>query len=140
MPEPDSSDRSERAGSPSTAAGRPLAETRGPNWGLPDAAGGSVPITRPIRMDCYKDRLLIVPERGASGVKEVPLGASTEDGIDELLSGVWSVMDRWGIAGRGMYWRPVLSVRVAADAEWRFAELQTLLDGSGLGVKRKDGP
>jgi len=42
----------------------------------------------------------------------------------------------WGIAGRGMYWRPVLHVYVAPEAEQRFAELSALLEGSGLTVER----
>jgi hypothetical protein len=46
-------------------------------------------------------------------------------------------MEAWGMAGRGMYWRPVLQVRVAAGAERRFAELAALLEGSGLTVERR---
>ena len=41
------------------------------------------------------------------------------------------------MAGRGMYWRPVLQVYVAPDAERRFADLATLLAGSGLTIERK---
>ena len=41
------------------------------------------------------------------------------------------------MAGRGMYWRPVLQVSVAPDAQQRFAELAALLEGSGLTVERK---
>ena len=113
-----------------------LADTRGSNWGLPDAAGGSVPITRPIRIDCYPDRLLLVPEQGLGGSKVIPLKMRTEDAVDELISTIWDHMESWGIAGKGMYWRPVLNLYVAPNAEDRFEELKTLLDGSGLEVKR----
>jgi hypothetical protein len=135
-------ERASEAGGPSRpapdASVQSLADKRGRDWGLPDAARGSVPITRPIRVECHADRLVIVPERGLSGLKEVSLGASTEDAVESFISSVWEVIDGWGIAGRGMYWRPVLNVRVAAGGERRFSDLQTLLDGSGLDVNRKE--
>jgi len=114
-----------------------LASKRGRDWALPDAANGSVPITRPIRVECRSDQLLIVPEAGLSGVKAISLGARTETSTQAFISAVWDHMETWGIAGRGMYWRPVLNVYVAPGAEQRFADLQMLLDGSGLKVVRK---
>jgi hypothetical protein len=47
-------------------------------------------------------------------------------------------MDRWGIAGRGMYWKPVLKVQVIPGGENRFKDLQTLLEDSGLDVQSAD--
>jgi len=114
-----------------------LAKSRGQNWGLRDAAQGSVPITRPIRIDLYPDRLLIVPEQGLAGIKVISLGAKTEDTIDDTISAIWDLMDSWGIAGKGMYWRPVLNVHVAPTADPRYHDLASLLQGSGLEVKRK---
>ena len=46
-------------------------------------------------------------------------------------------MDAWGMAGSGMYWRPILNVYVAPNAERRFSDLQTLLEDSGLTLQRK---
>ena len=114
----------------------PLSGARGGNWGLPDASDGSVPITRPIRIDCYPDRLLLVPEEGLTGSKAISLGPETEDAIDGFVAAIWDHMDSWGIAGKGMYWRPVLNMHVAPSAEDRYGELKSLLDGSGLEVKR----
>jgi hypothetical protein len=114
-----------------------LAKHRGKDWGLPDAARGSVPISRPIRVRCQQDRLVIVPEKGLGHERSVALGPRTEASIDEFVSAVWEHLESWGIAGYGMYWRPILSVHVAPDAERRYAEIATLLDGSGLNVERK---
>lgn len=114
-----------------------LAKQRGRDWGLPDAAGGSVPISRPIRVHCYPDRLVIVPERGLGPEKSISLGTHTAESIDQLVSAIWEHMQSWGIAGNGMYWRPMLDVYVAPDAQQRYADLDTLLDGSGLTVQRK---
>jgi hypothetical protein len=114
-----------------------LAEKRGPNWGLRDASRGSVGVTRTIRIDCYADRLVVVSERGPAGDKTIMFGPQTETSINALVSTVWERIEAWGIAGRGMYWRPQLHVHVAPDAEDRFMELSTLLEGSGLTVERK---
>ena len=114
-----------------------LAEKRGTDWGLRDAARGSVGMTRPIRVACYADRLVILSERGADDNKTIALGPRTATSIDALISAVWEHMESWGMAGRGMYWRPLLHVYVASDAESRFTELSALLDGSGVLVERK---
>jgi hypothetical protein len=115
---------------------RSLAEKRGLDWALPGAARGSVGVARPVRIDCHQDRLVVAPESGAVG-KSVPLGARTEESIDAFLSAVWEHMDSWGIAGKGMYWRPILNVHVAPNGELRYEELNALLEGSGFEVRRK---
>jgi hypothetical protein len=115
-----------------------LAATRGKDWGLPDAASGSVPITRPIHIECEVDRLVIVPEKGLSGGKVILLGSRSEESMDEFISAIWTHMRSWGIAGKAMYWRPVLEVHVAADAGQRCRDLETLLEGSGLSIQRKE--
>ena len=114
-----------------------LAKHRGRDWGLPEATSGSVPISRPIRILCDRDRLVIVPERGLARPIPILLAPSTAESVDEFVSEVWDHMQSWGIAGNGMYWRPVLNVYVAPEGERRYAELKTLLEGSGLNVERK---
>jgi hypothetical protein len=116
---------------------RSLAERRGEDWGLRDAARGSVGVTRPIRIECHADRFVVLSERHPAENKVVPLGPRTASSIDTLISEIWVHIESWGIAGRGMYWRPVLQVAVAPDAEERFSDLTALLDGSGLTVKRR---
>lgn len=113
-----------------------LAETRGQNWGLPDANQTAVAITRPIRLECHSDRLVIVPEAGLGSPKPIELGQNTEASIDSFVSTVWDYMEGWGRAGRGMYWRPVLNVYAAPDAARRVTDLEVLLRDSGLLVKR----
>ena len=114
-----------------------MVDKRGEDWGLRDAAHGSVAVTRPIRVECYPDRLVLVPEPGSGSPKTIPMPATTERAIDKLVSVVWEHMDSWGMAGRGMYWRPILHVAVAPGAEPRFDDLSRLLQGSGLTVQRK---
>jgi len=115
-----------------------LADRRGKNWGLPDTVRSAVPITRPLRIDCTGDRLVVRSEENAArGAKVVPLKEKTEDSIEELVSIVWEHIDKWGSAGRGMYWRPILSVDVQPGGAARFADLQILLADSGLDVRAR---
>ncbi len=116
---------------------RSLAERRGEDWGLRNAGRGSVGVTRPIRIECYADRLVVVSDRSPAESKVIGLGPRTASSIDAFISAIWGHIDGWGIAGRGMYWRPVLQVWVAPGGEGRFADLAALLDGSGLTVKRR---
>lgn len=116
-----------------------LADSRGKNWGLPNAARGSVGVVRPIRVRCFPDRLELSSSAGQAAPQVVPLGPRTEDAVDEVISAVWDQIKPWGIAGRGMYWRPLLKIDVVPEAGGRFTELKTLLDNSGLLVERTSG-
>ena len=69
--------------------------------------------------------------RGPGGI-EVPLPGRTEAAIDQFVSTLWDHIATWGIAGKGMYWRPVVDLYVVPDAAWRADQLKKLLDGSGL--------
>lgn len=115
---------------------RSLAQQRGRDWGLPAAARDAVPITRPISIICTNDRAIILSDE-LQPANVIRFSGRTVDSIDDLVSTVWDQVDGWGMAGQGMYWRPVLAIDVAADGEARFGALAALLDGSGLEVKRK---
>ena len=113
-----------------------MARTRGKNWGLPESSRNSTPLTRPIQMYCSADQLTLFSDRGVPD-KQIPLAGRTQESVDLMVSQVWDHVKAWGIAGRGMYWKPVLSVHVAPDGTARFNELKQLLEGSGLEVTGK---
>jgi hypothetical protein len=115
-----------------------LADKRGQDWAIRDVTKNSVGITRTIRVDCYPDRLVIVPDSRAESAIAVPLDANSARSLNRFVSTVWEHMDTWGIAGRGMYWRPVLEFHVAPGSESRFADFHRLLEGSGFIVKTRD--
>jgi hypothetical protein len=116
---------------------RSLAETRGQNWGLSPAARASNPITRPIHIVCEGDKLLVHAERPGDSPVIVPLGQRTQDSVDQLVAKVQERITDWGIAGRGLYWRPQLILRVGHSGEGRYADLEALLADSGFDVKRR---
>ena len=115
-----------------------LSKTRGRNWALSEDAVGATGITRPIRLACYSDRILLLPEdRRSSKPDELVITGSLQDQIDELVSRIGKRIEGWGIAGPGMYWKPVLVVQVPQSAEQRYRELAGLLQNSGIEVKRR---
>jgi hypothetical protein len=114
-----------------------MAKSRGRDWGLPEAGPAAVAATRPIAVECYNDRLVILPEASNEAPREIRLGANTQESMDELVSNVWQHMKGWGIAGKGMYWRPTLWVDVKPGAADRYADMKTLLAESGLDVRER---
>jgi hypothetical protein len=107
------------------------------NWGLRNAGENGLAITRPIHVNLYPDRLVLVPETGVGQERTIPIPAGTAKSIDPLVTAVWEQMDTWGMAGKNMYWRPLLSIYIAPGAERRFQDLDRLLQGSGLIVQKK---
>ena len=114
-----------------------LADKRGIDWALHDRTRGAVPLARPIRVECYPDHVVILPEPGLPGGRMIPLGPRTEGDVDGFVKAILEQMEPWGIAGRHMYWKPILHFQVMPGAEPRYADFQRLLDGSGLAVERK---
>jgi hypothetical protein len=115
-----------------------MASKRGENWGVPPKAPESVAITRPIRVRCSSTRLEIISEnnRVIEG-QPIPFGRYTEDSVDALVGRIWQRMEGWGMAGKNLYWHPVLQLEVMPDGEARADDLKTLLAGSGLDISEK---
>jgi hypothetical protein len=133
----DAESKPNKSGKDGNSSVESLAKKRGRDWGLPDASQAAVAVTRPVFLECRPDRLVILPEEGTGGGKEIALGGKTQEAVEDLVSAVWAHMKTWGIAGKGLYWKPTLLMDVAPGAEARYAELETLLADSGLEVKRR---
>ena len=124
----------------------PRINTTGRNpgsWPTPEARTGDC-ATRPSAPPPLRGhpagllcRSLGALRRRRADQRDNSLGCAEDDSVDALVSAIWRQMESWGIAGRRMYWRPVLNVYVMPDGQQRFAELDRLLDGSGLGVQRR---
>jgi hypothetical protein len=115
-----------------------IARRRGRDWGLQNAENTESPLTRPILVQCYPDRLVIVPEDRTQQAMITPLDGEAENTIDEFVINVWKHTRHWGIPGRGLFWKPTLVMDVAPGGDARFAEIQALLDDSGLDVQRRN--
>lgn len=115
-----------------------LSNTRGRDWGIPGASHESFPVTRPIFVRCYPDKLTILADESSSTGKNIALTEQTKDSIDDFVSALWQQMKSWGIAGKGMHWRPALIFTVEPGAVDRYADLKTLLADSGFDVRERN--
>jgi hypothetical protein len=112
---------------------------RGTNWGLPGANLRSTAVTRPIHVVVLLDRIVIVPERGDDR-QPVTLRiqkAITAADVDKFVAAVQHEMKFWGLAVANGYWKPLLQLQVAPDAEHQYEALVGALEGSGFDVERK---
>jgi hypothetical protein len=112
-------------------------QVRGHNWALPNMHNASMGVQRPIRVECYADRLILLPDTHDQEAQTIPLGERTDDAVDQLMAAVRTYTKSWGMAGRGMYWKPQLVLNVNPNAESRAADLQAILADSGWDVKRR---
>jgi hypothetical protein len=88
-------------------------------------------------IECYNDRLVILPESKNELPQVTPLGPKAQDSMDEFVSHVWQHMKGWGMAGKGLHWRPTLLMQVEPGAADRYAEVKSLLADSGLDVHER---
>jgi hypothetical protein len=124
--------------SPQQKKARKAIKSGGENWGLPNSAGKAVGVSRPIRMECHENRLLLLPEQGDGRTPlVVPIEGDLSQNLDAVIAAVWQRMDRWGLAVSNGYWKPILTIDVKPGGEECFWELQQLLRGSGIEVEKK---
>ena len=119
---------------PSSTEHSPISDVRGKNWALPGASSGAVPFQRSVRIELTPEAITLYSTDPRQSPETISFDASTRDTIEQLVSGIWEHMEHWGIAGRGMYWRPVLNIYVSPGAKQRAIELQQLLKQSGLQI------
>ncbi len=109
------------------------------NWALPASFGKTTAVTRPIKIACLPDRLVVVPDKGddraASVIAISPQLQPAE--VDAFVAAVQKRLTSWGPAMTNGFWKPVLQVEVTRGAEPQFETLQMLLQGSGFEIQRK---
>ena len=88
-------------------------------------------------VECYNDRLVIMPESKNELPQVTMLGPKAQDNIDQFVSRVWQHMKGWGTAGKGLHWQPTLLMQIEPGAADRYAEVKALLDNSGLDVHER---
>jgi len=111
----------------------------GSNWGLPGSQGRTTAVTRPIRIICLPDRLIVVPERGDDrATTNIAISPDIQPAeADAFVTAVQKQVTAWGPALTNGYWKPVLQFEVTRAAEPQFESVQQLLRGSGFEIQRK---
>lgn len=132
-------------GSASCSVNSKASRNRGKDWAIRDATPASVAIRRTVQVAVRPEQIAILPDRVQTGlVVQEPVGmtfsVNANQGIpvETFVSGLWEHMEQWGIAGDGLYWKPVLVLNVAPGGERRAIELTQLLRNSGVEVHTND--
>ena len=117
-----------------------IADSRGKNWAIARGSRSSVAIRRPIQVVVRKNQIALLPSRHANeGVEAtgsvISLNQSTKQISDEFVEALRTRVDQWGLAGNGLYWRPVLELHIGPDAAQTARGVSQLLRGSGVEVK-----
>jgi hypothetical protein len=68
----------------------------------------------------------------------IAVPGATAEAIDPLVAAIHARVDRWGIAGDRMYWKPQLVLSETTDGRSRREELERLLADSGLDTRSSD--
>ncbi len=145
-----STDTSDQQGSPQLSLDKtfngqkqeavaPVASRRGRGWAWSQGPRTQTPVGRSIRMQCLEDRWIVLPDSGQANdpaAVTIAFDTTPQQRAEKLAKVVAERVDSWGLALTGGYWKPVLVVDVGAGAEWRFNQLQQLLDASGLEIQR----
>ena len=115
-----------------------LASSRGSGWATNNLQPDAVGIQRPIYLVCATESISLLPEKGTSQeLVSWQHGGRTEQVVDALVKGIQERLDSWGIAGQGIYWKPVLKIKVNPHADDVYRQLRHLLDDSGIEVTRQ---
>jgi hypothetical protein len=109
------------------------------DWAIGRKPARAVPVRRSIHVVVRGDQLAILPDDGQdNGIPSsddvVKLQGDTVESIDRFVERVRHRVEGWGIAGQGLYWRPVLMLTVGPDGGRRAEDLVRILKNSGLEV------
>jgi hypothetical protein len=115
-----------------------IANTRGSNWAVNQPKQRSVAIRRTIHVVVRDNQMILQPpndaRRGVTG-KQISLDQPVDTISNEFSIAVKDRIDDWGLAGSGMYWKPVLELKVEPGAQMTATRITQLLDDSGVEVQ-----
>jgi hypothetical protein len=67
--------------------------------------------------------------------KTIPLEGSTVGAVDDFVKAVQQHVEGWGIAGDGLYWKPVVELYVGPDGQRRAEDLTRLFKNSDIELR-----
>jgi hypothetical protein len=109
-------------------------------WTPPRTNTRAVAVRRMVRVIVRDDHFALLSDesrsaRSATGGRTIPLEGDTVESMDQFVSAVKDHVAEWGIAGNGLYWRPVLELQVGPDGQRRAEDLMRLLKDSDIEVQ-----
>ena len=117
-----------------------IADARGTDWAVDRAMRGAVPIQRPIQVVVRENQVALLPskhsQKGAGRTGTViSLDQPHSEVSDQFASALKARIDDWGLAGNGLYWRPVLELNIGPEAGPTAKRLVQLLKNSGVEIR-----
>ncbi len=125
-------------GSKSSRKTESIARRRGRGWAWTEGPPTKKAFVRAIRVTCYADRLVVMPDRGNKQETTIPFASDPQVSAEKLANTIRERVSDWGIAFADGYWKPELLVEVAPDAEERYRQLSQMFEGSGLELRRRN--
>ncbi len=124
----------------SNASNESIADARGSNWAIERAAQKSVAIRRTIPVVVRHNQIALLTAESFSRGSEtdgqvISLDQPIENISDEFIAALGEQIEEWGLAGQGMYWRPVLKLHFGPDAILTANRVVELLKDSGVEVQ-----
>jgi hypothetical protein len=115
-------------------------KVRGKDWAIDSAGPGMIPIRRTIQIVVREDALAILPEQSATNQaaavgREFPIQNAPDAAYENLLTALEARIKDWGMAGQGLYWRPVVEMKIGTGGDRRASDLTRLLKNSGVEVR-----
>lgn len=119
---------------------RTRAKIRGKDWAIAGAGPGMIPIRRTIQVVVCEDALAILDEQSTTNPavvtgREFQFQDAPGVAYERMLTALDSEIKSWGMAGDGLYWRPVVELKVGAGGERRIGDLLRLLRNGGFEVR-----
>lgn len=116
-----------------------IADSQGRDWAVEKKSRGSVPIRRSIQVVVRQNQIALLPSRhalrGAGSTGEViSLNQPMSQISKKMVAALRSHIEDWGLAGNGLYWRPMLKLNVGPGAEQTAEQVLRLLKDSGVEV------
>lgn len=114
-------------------------KSRGKNWAIASGRPGTIPIRRSIQIAVRDDAVIILPEasptnEASAAGQEFKFGNAPDEAYEDLISAVEQRIRNWGIAGEGLYWRPVVELKIGPESDQRVNELMRYLKFSGVEI------
>ena len=116
-----------------------IADSQGRNWAVKSGGRSSVPIRRPIQVVVRQNQIALLPSRhaldgeAATG-KVISLDQPVNQISNEFRNALRTHIEEWGLAGSGLYWRPMLKLHVGPGAEQTAEQVIRLMKNSGVEV------
>ena len=122
--------------SPSSASARSSTSSNGP-VGSGEYQFSKTSVVRAIRVEVLQDSWVVLDADGMrQPANTISYDLAQSQRLQRLAELIGQRVRSWGMAVEGGSWQPLLKVSVEPGAEWRFDQLQRMLQGSGLMIQR----